>query len=309
MAGGQERELRRRIKSVQSTHKITKAMELIAASQIARAQARIAANRPYREGMARIIVRGRRGRPDRGGHAARHPRAGPRSVVVRRHRRRPRPLGRLQLARCCAPPSTSSSRLRADGRRVDASSPSGKKAISYFRFRGIEVAHSFQGFSDRPTFADAREVAAVAGRRFVARRRSTRSCSSRCASSPRRSQAVEIRQLLPLPDARRRRRRRTSREAAARGLHRVRARRRGAARACSPRAALESEVFTALLEGAAAFHTLPAARDGRGDRERRRAGPLAHPRDEPGPPGRDHDRDHGDRGRRRGAAHSEKEHA
>jgi len=56
MAGGQERILRRRIKSVQSTRKITKAMELIAASQITRSQARIVANRPYREGMRRIIV-------------------------------------------------------------------------------------------------------------------------------------------------------------------------------------------------------------------------------------------------------------
>ena len=56
MAGGQERILRRRIKSVQATRKITKAMELIAASQIARSQARIAANRPYRQGMQRIII-------------------------------------------------------------------------------------------------------------------------------------------------------------------------------------------------------------------------------------------------------------
>src|SRR5580692_3208315 len=55
MAGGQERVLRRRIRSVQSTRKITKAMELIAASRIVRAQARIAANRPYREGMERIL--------------------------------------------------------------------------------------------------------------------------------------------------------------------------------------------------------------------------------------------------------------
>ena len=63
MAGGQERVLRRRIRSVQSTRKITKAMELIAASQIVRAQARIAANRPYREGMARIVRRRRAADP------------------------------------------------------------------------------------------------------------------------------------------------------------------------------------------------------------------------------------------------------
>src|SRR5271157_3296976 len=56
MAGGQERILRRRIKSIKSTQKITKAMELIAASQIVRAQGRIAAARPYQQGMARIIL-------------------------------------------------------------------------------------------------------------------------------------------------------------------------------------------------------------------------------------------------------------
>src|ERR1700739_4748661 len=55
MAGGQERILRRRIRSVQSTRKITKAMELIAASRIVRAQARIAANRPFRDGMERVL--------------------------------------------------------------------------------------------------------------------------------------------------------------------------------------------------------------------------------------------------------------
>src|SRR3984957_3945355 len=56
MAGGQERILRRRIKSIQSTQKITKAMELIAASQIVRAQGRIAAAKPYQEGMARVVL-------------------------------------------------------------------------------------------------------------------------------------------------------------------------------------------------------------------------------------------------------------
>src|SRR5579871_3114771 len=63
MAGGQERVLRRRIRSVQSTKKITKAMELIAASQILRAQNRMAANRAFRAGMARIVVEAAKGDP------------------------------------------------------------------------------------------------------------------------------------------------------------------------------------------------------------------------------------------------------
>src|ERR687887_2136395 len=47
MAGGQERIVRRRIRSVQSTKKITRAMELIASSRIVRAQQRVEAARPY----------------------------------------------------------------------------------------------------------------------------------------------------------------------------------------------------------------------------------------------------------------------
>ena len=55
MAGGQERVLRRRIKSVQSTKKITRAMELIAASRIVKAAARVEAARPYSEKITDVI--------------------------------------------------------------------------------------------------------------------------------------------------------------------------------------------------------------------------------------------------------------
>src|SRR5688500_2193164 len=55
MAGGKERVLRRRIKSVQSTKKSTKAMELIAASRILKAQQRVNAARPYSEQITEVI--------------------------------------------------------------------------------------------------------------------------------------------------------------------------------------------------------------------------------------------------------------
>ena len=55
MAGGQERVLRRRIKSVQSTKKITRAMELIAATRVAKAQQRALAARPYSEQLTSVI--------------------------------------------------------------------------------------------------------------------------------------------------------------------------------------------------------------------------------------------------------------
>src|SRR5947199_2172599 len=55
MASGQERVLRRRIRSVQSTKKITRAMEMIAASRIVKAQQRVAAARPYSEQITEVL--------------------------------------------------------------------------------------------------------------------------------------------------------------------------------------------------------------------------------------------------------------
>ena len=56
MAGGQERILRRRIRTIQSTKKITRSFELIAASQITRAQGRIAGSRPYVRAISDILA-------------------------------------------------------------------------------------------------------------------------------------------------------------------------------------------------------------------------------------------------------------
>ena len=55
MAGGQERILRRRIRTVQSTKKITRAMELIASSRIVKAQQRVEQSRPYAEQLTRAM--------------------------------------------------------------------------------------------------------------------------------------------------------------------------------------------------------------------------------------------------------------
>ena len=58
MPGGQERILRRRIKSVQSTKKITRAMELIAASRIVKAQQRVKESTPYAEAITETVTIG-----------------------------------------------------------------------------------------------------------------------------------------------------------------------------------------------------------------------------------------------------------
>src|SRR5688572_26425347 len=54
--GAQLRVLRRRIRTVKSTKKITKAMELVATSRIAKAQARVAASRPYARAITDVLT-------------------------------------------------------------------------------------------------------------------------------------------------------------------------------------------------------------------------------------------------------------
>ena len=249
MAGGQERVLRRRIKSVEATRKITKAMELIAASQIQRAQARIIANRPYREGMAKVIVEAAKGDAHAAGKMLGTPEKIETAVIVVI-------VGDRGLSG-----AYNSSVLRAAERLIIELKKKGansrvivvgKKAGPYFRFRGQEVEASFQGFTDRPSFADAREVAASAAAPFIAGEADqVLLVSTRFISAG--SQKVETRQLLPLVDPRGE----GEEEDAPHELRGYTEFEPDAEQLLADLApkALESEMFSALLEGAAAFHT------------------------------------------------------
>jgi F-type H+-transporting ATPase subunit gamma len=164
MAGGQERVLRRRIRSVQSTKKITKAMELIAASQIVRAQARIAQNRGYREGMARIVRATARADPRVAEKLLGTPES-PSSIGVVTVVGDRGLAGAYNSSVFRGTERLISEHARA-GRRVRLFTV-GKKAPGYFRFRGFEVQQSFAGFADRPSYADARHSAAPAIAAFL----------------------------------------------------------------------------------------------------------------------------------------------
>jgi F-type H+-transporting ATPase subunit gamma len=198
MAGGQERILRRRIKSIQSTKKITKAMELIAASQIVRAQTRIAAARPYQQGMARIVLETAMGDPDAAGRLLGTPESVAKVAV----------LSVVADRGLCGGYNTSV--FRATERLLASEADSGvdyrlfsvgKKAQNYFRYRGQPVEQSFLGMSERPTFTDAREVAAAVLTPFVnGEVDQVMIVSTRFLSAG--SQKVEVRQLLPLVDPR-----------------------------------------------------------------------------------------------------------
>jgi F-type H+-transporting ATPase subunit gamma len=162
MAGGKERVLRRRIKSVQSTKKITKAMELIAASRILKAQQRVNAARPYSEQITEVI-RNLAAAGAGGGSALLEQREEVRTVA----------LVVISADRgLCGGYNTNiiratereMARLKGEGKQVRLVTV-GKKATAYFRFRGFELDDAFTGFSDEPTYEDARTVAeAVVGR-------------------------------------------------------------------------------------------------------------------------------------------------
>ena len=196
MASGQERILRRRIKSVQATQKITRAMELIAASQIVRAQQRITAATPYQRGIARVLAEAAAEAGEHAGRLVGVPDAPQRVLVLA-----------LVADRGLAG-GYNANVLRATERLVRAGRADGvehrivtvgKKGPSFLRFRGLEVTESFLGFSDRPTFAEARRVAQAASAPFVAEEvDQVLIVSTRFLSAG--TQVVETRQLLPLPE-------------------------------------------------------------------------------------------------------------
>jgi F-type H+-transporting ATPase subunit gamma len=248
MAGGQERVLRRRIRSVQSTKKITKAMELIAASQIVRAQNRIVANRPYRQGMAHIILQA----------ASADPRAAAKLLGTPES---PDAVGIIAIVgdRGLSGAYNSSvfratERLAAEHTRAGRSVrlfTVGKKAPAHFRYRGLDLEHSFVGFNDRPTFANAREVAAAASAPFLSGEIDLLMLvSTRFLSAG--EQAVAVRQLLPLPQPEKVEEAPEATEA--RGYIEFEPDPSKLLASLAPRA-VESEIFSAFLEATAAFFT------------------------------------------------------
>ena len=254
MAGGQERVLRRRIRSVQSTRKITKAMELIAASRIVRATNRIAANRPYREGMQRILRQAVLEDPNAAERMLGTPesptRVGILAIVGDRGLAGSYNSGVLRATE----------RLVAEYQRNDVEVTLwsvGKKAPGYFRYRGIALQRSFPGMADRPEFVDARGVAAVVTAPFLDGQLDLlQLVSTRYISAG--IQRVETQQLLPLPLP-------TDEEQQEAGIDDLPTAGSGGYTEFEPDVetllaelaprATESEIFAALLEGTASFFT------------------------------------------------------
>jgi F-type H+-transporting ATPase subunit gamma len=124
----------------------------------------------------------------------------------------------------------------------------GKKAPSFYRFRGIAVEQTFAGFVDRPSFSDARLVASAVAAPFIdGEAQEVLLVSTRFHSAG--SQGVETEQLLPLsmPEPV------LEETTKLKGYTEFEPEVEQLLTSLAPRA-LESEIFSALLEGAASFH-------------------------------------------------------
>ncbi|MEX0864498.1 MAG: F0F1 ATP synthase subunit gamma [Acidimicrobiia bacterium] len=155
MASAQLRDTRRRIKSVEATKKITRAMELIAASRIPKAQARVLGSKPYTQKLIEVIQ-------NVGA-------AGASSSHLLLERREPRTVGILVVSSdrgLAGAYATNIIRLAEhrihqlvkEGRDVLIYAV-GKKAQSYFRYRGFRIEQAYLGITDTPGYGDARAIA------------------------------------------------------------------------------------------------------------------------------------------------------
>lgn len=152
---GQLREYRRRIRSVQSTKKITKAMELIAASRIAKARARVAASRPYAEEITRVISAVASQTTIRHPLTTEHSAPTRAAVVVITS---DRGLAGGYSANALRRAGELMELLREEGKSAELYAV-GRKAVTYYRFRGRPLTGEYTGFSEQPSYADAKSVA------------------------------------------------------------------------------------------------------------------------------------------------------
>jgi F-type H+-transporting ATPase subunit gamma len=147
-----------RIASVQNIRKITRAMEMVAAARLRRAEQRIEHLRPYAAAIRRMT---RQAADAAGAEVASMP-------VLQQHESLQRVALLLVTGDRGLAGAFNSQIIRAgmraagehesDGRQV-AFSASGRRGVSTLTFRGRELAGSYVGFTDRPAYANAREIA------------------------------------------------------------------------------------------------------------------------------------------------------
>jgi F-type H+-transporting ATPase subunit gamma len=151
------KDIRGRISSVKNIRKITRAMEMVAAARLRRAEQRIEHLRPYADAIRRMTSR-----------AAQAAENIP-SLPILEEKENVETVGVLLVTgdRGLAGPFNSqimragnrrAAELRSDGKKV-LWYASGRRGVSSLEFRGLEMGGNWTGFTDRPAFADARAIA------------------------------------------------------------------------------------------------------------------------------------------------------
>jgi F-type H+-transporting ATPase subunit gamma len=154
--GAQTRVYKRRIKSVTATKKITRAMEMIAASRIIKAQRRVAASEPYANELTsavRAVATGSNVKHPLTTEAERPTRAAVLLIVSDRG------LAGGYNSNAIKAADRLTNRLIGEGKEV-VNYIVGTRGVTYYRFRERPVQQSWSGFTDNPTYADAKTVAA-----------------------------------------------------------------------------------------------------------------------------------------------------
>ncbi len=153
--GAQLRVYRRRMRSVKATKKITKAMELISASRIVKAQQRVAASTPYANELTRAVsaVATYSSTNHPLTTASENPKRAAILIISA-----DRGMAGAYSNNAIKEGEQLAALIRSRGLEV-ASYLVGRKAVNYYRFRNRAIAGSWSGFSDTPTYEDAKSVA------------------------------------------------------------------------------------------------------------------------------------------------------
>ena len=190
------KELNRRVRSVKNTRKITKAMEMVAAAKLRRAQERIEHLRPFADGMVELTARVVRGMPA-GAQLPLLDEREPNDVAIVMFTG-DRGLAGALNANVLRRSRALAAEVEADGGTVHWLGV-GRKGVSSLQFLGLEVEQAWRGLTDSPKFIDAESIARYVTAGF-ADRRYDRVVMVYNTFASAMSQRVVVQDLLPLTD-------------------------------------------------------------------------------------------------------------
>jgi F-type H+-transporting ATPase subunit gamma len=188
-------DIKRRLRSVGNTRKITRALELVAAAKLRRAEARIEAMRPYAERMRELMIGTARATPSRQ-FPLLEEREDAKSIAivpVTGDRGLAGPFNSQVVRRSLA----LAQEARGQGLEVKWAVV-GRKGRSTLRFRRFQIAEAWTGFTDEPAHADAQTVAHKIAELFTEREVDRVVIVYNHYVSPL-TQTVEVEDLLPIP--------------------------------------------------------------------------------------------------------------